>query len=43
MSNATTRRRFLHAAAVGAALVAGSAVEAGEPASADQALLAIVR
>ena len=41
----STRRRFLQAAAVGAALplVASPTVEAGEPASADQSLLAIVR
>lgn len=40
-----TRRRFLQAAVVGAALplVAGPVAQAGEPASADQALLAIVR
>ncbi len=36
-----SRRRFLQAAALGAALPL--AADAGEPASADQALLAIVR
>ncbi len=41
----STRRRFLQAAAVGAALplVVAPMVQAGEPASADQSLLAIVR
>lgn len=40
-----TRRTFLQAAAVGAALplVVAPSVQAGEPARADQALLAIVR
>jgi hypothetical protein len=41
----STRRRFLQAAAVGAALpiVTAPTLEAGEPATADQSLLAIVR
>lgn len=41
----STRRRFLQAAAIGAALplVVAPSVQAGEPASADQSLLAIVR
>jgi hypothetical protein len=40
-----TRRRFLKSAAIGAALplVAVPTLEAGEPASADQSLLAMVR
>jgi hypothetical protein len=45
MNNKTTRRRVLQAAGLGAALplLGGSPAEAGEPASADQALLSIVR
>ena len=45
MNNKTTRRRLLQAAGAGAALplLGEATAEAGEPASADQALLAIVR